>query len=290
MFNFLRNYRKESTKLNIVVAANLLLKKLFKWQLYFFAFVYFGFVGQLTLSSFGLIMFSIGAGFLPAILGMITYSKTHNFTPLVFLKLFYFLLIIPFQIGAHLSATNNQFWQINILVLLSAVLGIAGKKFLRRMFEDYLLFHVFNKDYFSNFELAGAVDKNHNPVNIDWIYQDVRIRNVEERMAAISNHSVKEKYQDIVECSRLIKQETSKISYWTEASSRKKTKEIDNDLLTLIPEFRAYPLGKFGPSYHLLTHPIIARPRAFEMSSHSMKLSKNKTESETNNYGNEKFK
>ena len=33
MFN-LKDYRKESTKLNIVVTANLLLKKLFKWQLY----------------------------------------------------------------------------------------------------------------------------------------------------------------------------------------------------------------------------------------------------------------
>ncbi len=70
----------------------------------------------------------------------------------------------------------------------------------------------------------------------------------------------------------------------------KKTKEIDNDLLTLIPEIRAYPFGKFGPSYHLLTYPIIARPRAVEMSSYSMKLSKNKTESETKNYGNEKSK
>ncbi|MFC2401382.1 MAG: hypothetical protein ACFNND_06915 [Streptococcus sobrinus] len=299
MFNFLKDYRKESTKLNIVVAANWLIKIIN--EMLFRIISIFG-VGIILSQAFHVwlplkfvkelaealinyspiaMLFFLTFYFIKGIVR--SESSTKDVFPRFFWRMVEYLII-----GASLQYSPS-FGAVSYCIFIWLIMGCIYflTKNIRSQFFDYYLFkNVLDKDYLG---VRKVTDSNVPEVNI---FKDSEIENINDRLNVISSRSIKNRYRGVVECSFLIKEERTRIYSGYEFPSHKKFRRFEKDDLILKPVFYVYPFGKDRFDYRL-SELLLSENQAFTTQGTGLlkaSTQETKIESETKNYGNEKSK
>lgn len=260
MFQLFKNYRKESTSLTAVVFLNWVIGFVDKWLFRLMTIVFLGM----------LLSFSAYAWFPEKTL--VTLAKISiDMSPVILMILFTLYLVknvsrSQFSISQIFESTI--FSMVKFLILMASLTMSPSKqllvsmlevwlifgmihlliKFLRpKIFQAYLFKKVLNKAY------LGIQKPNDSNIPETNIFKDAAIENIDDRLRTISKHAIKNDYQKFVECSFLLKKESTKIVGVYNILSHQKFRKFEKDNLILTPIFYVYPFEKDELNYKLLS-------------------------------------
>ncbi|MGT2930206.1 hypothetical protein ACVR1G_08275 [Streptococcus dentasini] len=260
MFQLFKNYRKESTALTAVVFLNWVIGFVDKWLFRLVAIVFLGMLfsfwahtwfPEKTLVTLVKMSMSITPVFLMLIIAFYLIEsflkEWFSITQVLSSTIYFMMKFVILMASLRLSPSEQLLVSMLEVWLIFGVIHLLIKFLSPKIFQAYLFKKVLNRSYLG---IRKSTDSNIPETNI---FKDAAIENIDDRLRTISKHAIKNDYQKFVECSFLLKKESTKIVGVYNILSHQKFRKFEKDNLILTPIFYVYPFEKDELNYKLLS-------------------------------------